>query len=72
MIPESATWFITIGKNFAFEMTEAIMNKRTLKNDFLQIEYLTTSLRITGLVPAGKSNLLADLSRSPPTPNSVW
>ena len=44
------------------------MNKRILKNDFLQIEYLTTSLRITGLVPAGKPNLLADLSDIPPIP----
>ena len=44
------------------------MNKRTLKNDFLQIEYLTTSLRVTGLLPAGKSNMLADLSNLPPLP----
>ena len=46
------------------------MNKRILKNDFLQIEYLTTSLRITGLFPLGKSNLMADLSSfmSVPTP----
>ena len=42
------------------------MNKRILKNDFLQIEYLTNALRITGLVPAGKTNMLADLSDSPP------
>jgi hypothetical protein len=42
------------------------MNKRTLKNDFLQIEYLTDSLRIMGLIPAGKSNLLADISHIPP------
>ncbi len=42
------------------------MNKRHLKNNFLQIEYLTTSQRISGLVPAGKSNLLADLSDLPP------
>lgn len=42
------------------------MNKRTLKNDFLQIEYLTASQRITGLSLAGKSNLLADLSDFPP------
>jgi len=38
------------------------MNKRALKNDFLQIEYLTDSLRIMGLIPAGKPNLLADIS----------
>jgi len=42
------------------------MNKRTLKNDFLQIEYLTDSLRIMGLIPAGKPNLLADISHVPP------
>jgi len=44
------------------------MNKRTLKNDFLEIEYLTHSLRITGLTPVGKPNLLADISDSPPIP----
>jgi hypothetical protein len=44
------------------------MNKRTLKNDLLQIEYLTTSQRIAGLIPAGKSNMLADLSNLPPIP----
>jgi hypothetical protein len=38
------------------------LGKQILKNDFLQIEYLTNSLRITGLTPAGKPNLLADLS----------
>lgn len=37
------------------------MDKRILKNDFLEIEYLTGSLRISGLTPAGKTNLLADL-----------
>ncbi len=42
------------------------MNKRTLKNDFLQIEYLTTSLRITGLIYGGKPNILADLNNLPP------
>jgi hypothetical protein len=42
------------------------MNKRILKNDFLQIEYLTNSQRIMGLVPAGKPNLLADISHIPP------
>jgi len=42
-------------------MAKVIMNKRTLKNDFLQIEYLTDALRIMGLTPAGKPNLLADL-----------
>ena len=44
------------------------MNKRILKNDFLQIEYLTNSLRIMGLTPAGKPNLLADISDRPPVP----
>ena len=44
------------------------MNKRILKNDFLQIEYMTTSLRVTGLFPVGKPNLLADLSNFPPVP----
>ena len=44
------------------------MGKQILKNDFLQIEYLTNSLRITGLTPAGKSNLLADLSDLAPIP----
>lgn len=42
------------------------MNKRTLKNDFLELEYLTDSLRICGLIPTGKSNLFADLSGEPP------
>jgi hypothetical protein len=42
------------------------MTKRTLKNEFLQIEYMTTSPRVTGLFPAGKPNLLADLSDFPP------
>lgn len=44
------------------------MNKRLLKNDFLQLEYLTESLRISGLTPTGKTNLLADLSHFPPIP----
>lgn len=42
------------------------MNKHILKNDFLKIEYLTDALRITGLTPAGKTNLLADMSNAPP------
>lgn len=42
------------------------MNKLTLKNDFLEIEYLTHSLRILGLTPKGKTNLLADMSHQPP------
>ena len=44
------------------------MNKRILQNDFLQVEYLTNALRITGLTPAGKPNMLADLSDFPPIP----
>ena len=47
-------------------MAGIIMNELTLKNDFFQIKYLTTSLRITGLIPCGKTNLLADLSNLPP------
>ena len=44
------------------------MNKRILENDFLQIEYLTDSLRVTGLTSTGKTNMLADLSEIPPIP----
>ena len=40
------------------------MNKRILKNDFLEIEYLTNSLHIVGLYSAGKPNLMADVSLS--------
>lgn len=42
------------------------MTTPTLKNDFFQIEYLTNSLRIVGLIPVGKTNILADLSDFPP------
>jgi hypothetical protein len=42
------------------------MNKHTLKNDFLEIGYLTDVLRITGLTFAGKTNLLADVSDAAP------
>jgi len=42
------------------------MNKRTLSNDFLELEYMTDSLRIIGLTPKGKSNLFADLNHLPP------
>jgi hypothetical protein len=47
-----------------------MMKKRTLDNGYLQIEYLTASLRITGLIPAGKPNMLAELRDLPsiPTP----
>jgi len=44
------------------------MNKRILKNDFLQIEYLTDWLRIVGLSLTGKPNLMADVTSQPPTP----
>ena len=44
------------------------MTKRILKNEFLQIEYLTNSLRVTGLIPTGKPNMLADLSDFTPIP----
>ena len=42
------------------------MNKNTLKNKFIEIEYLTDALRIVGLTPAGKTNLLADMSGETP------
>jgi hypothetical protein len=47
------------------------MNKRTISNDFLKLDYRTDSLRIVGLTPKGKKNLLADLSHLPaiPTPH---
>ncbi|NTU56172.1 MAG: hypothetical protein HGA79_07975 [Anaerolineales bacterium] len=44
------------------------MDKRTLQNDFLTLEYFTHSLRILGLTPKGKTNLFADLSHEPPIP----
>ena len=44
------------------------MEKRILKNDFLQLEYLTDALRIMGLTPTGKPNMLADISDRPPVP----
>ena len=44
------------------------MDTRVLKNEFLEIEYLTGSLRVTGLTPAGRSNLLVDLSDLAPVP----
>ena len=44
------------------------MNLRTLSNDFLELAYLTNSLRIIGLTPKGKTNLFADLSHLPPIP----
>jgi hypothetical protein len=50
----------------AFEITGTIMNIHVLENAFLRIEYLTDSLRIVGLIPAGKANMLADLTDLPP------
>ena len=46
------------------------MTTRTLKNDFLQIDYLTDALRIMGLTPAGGTNLLAHIPdfHTVPTP----
>ena len=44
------------------------MDKKILKNDFLQVEYLTDALRIIGLTPTGRTNLLADMSDAPPVP----
>ena len=44
------------------------MNKHTLKNEFLQVEYLTDALRISGLIPNGQPNLLADMTDVPPIP----
>jgi hypothetical protein len=44
------------------------MNRRILKNHYLQIEFLTDSPRISGLIPAGKPNMLADLSDLAPIP----
>ncbi len=38
------------------------MEKRILKNNFLQIEYRTDALRISGITPTGKSNLLVELA----------
>jgi len=43
-----------------------MMNKRILKNNYLSIEYLASALRITGLFPADRPNLLADLSSDAP------
>src|SRR5690349_7083654 len=44
------------------------MDSRILKNEFLQIEYLTNSLRLVALTPTGKTNLFADLGDLPPIP----
>jgi hypothetical protein len=39
-----------------------------MQNDHLEVEYLTEPLRITGLTPAGKANMLADLNDLPTVP----
>lgn len=46
------------------------MTNLSLKNEFLEIEYLTDALRISSLTPTGKSNLLVNLGASMfvPTP----
>ena len=44
------------------------MKTQTLSNDFLELEYFTASMRISGLTPKGKQNLFADLSHLPPVP----
>ena len=44
------------------------MTTRTLKNDFVQIDYLTDALRIMGLTPAGGTNLLAHIPDFHPVP----
>ena len=50
------------------ESGTTLMSKRALKNDFFELEYLTHSLRISGITPKGKNNLLVDLSHQPPVP----
>jgi hypothetical protein len=51
------------------QVIEVMMDKHVLKNDFFQIEYLTSALRIMGFIPTGKPNMLADLGDfSVPTP----
>ncbi|HSJ89809.1 MAG TPA: hypothetical protein VK909_21540 [Anaerolineales bacterium] len=40
------------------------MAKGFLKNDLVQLEYLTDALRISALIPTGKSNLLVELPDS--------
>lgn len=42
------------------------MDKQILKNEFLQIEYSTNSLRISALTPAGKPNMLVELQDTKP------
>ena len=42
------------------------MSRGILNYDFFQIEYRTDALRISGITPTGKSNLLVDLSKMRP------
>ena len=44
------------------------MKTQSISNDFLELEYLTESLRISGLKPKDKENLFVDLSHLPPIP----
>lgn len=44
------------------------MNTHSLSNDYLDLAYLTDSLRIIGLTPKGKTNLFAELSHLSPIP----
>jgi hypothetical protein len=44
------------------------METRILQNEYVKIEYLTNPLRIIGLTPAGKTNMLADLIDLPAVP----
>ena len=44
------------------------MNENFIINDHLQIKYLTDSLRIIGLTPAGGTNIMADTGGFPPVP----
>lgn len=50
------------------------MNTRTIQNEHLQVEYALDALRITGLTPAGKSNLFVELpdSASAETPYGTY
>src|SRR5512139_2508283 len=44
------------------------MNTHNLQNDYLRVEILPEPLRIIGLMPTGKANLLADLDDLPKVP----
>jgi hypothetical protein len=47
------------------------MSKHTLKNHFIEIKCLTDAMRIMGLMPAGKINLLADMSSTATPPHFI-